>query len=152
MARSLLLATLLAFVAGASVGAALLFDYSTLEGVAGGGGAGADGPEPRLARGGVAIDVTNEGTRTMEVALEVRDARRQLVFDSQFEVGAGGTVRRNMISLAAGAYTISVTTEGTVVQAETFNTDSCVGNVQAVFRVHYDGRAASPRGSEVFCR
>ena len=150
MARSLLALTLLAFAAGATVGAALFFDTSALEGIRD--SVAPAEPTPRLAPGGVAIDVTNEGTRTVDVAIQVRDARRQLVFDSEFEVGAGGTVRRNMISLPAGAYTVSVTTQGTVVQAEGFETDDCQGNIQAVFRVHFDGRTASARGSEVSCR
>lgn len=148
MERRLAIRTALAAVLGLAVGAALFVDPATLDEATpelGGGEA------PRLAMGGVAIDVTNEGARRVEVEVDVRNAQDQRMFQSLFNVEPGATVRRNIVSLPAGAYLVRMTADLTVVQEEPFHTDDCAGRIHVAFRVARDAGAVAPRGSFSEC-
>ena len=88
---------------------------------------------PRLARGSVTLEVVNEGREALDVTLEVHDDEGQRVFRSEFSVGPGGTVRRNLHSPVAGAYETRILANGVALTPEPFHTDECDGSLAVTF-------------------
>lgn len=139
--------TLVAFAGGAVLGAALM--GPTLA---------TPQPEreapralPRLDQG-ASFEITNGGRQAASVELEVTGEGDAVVFKDAFQVGPGGTVRRNLVNLLEGRYDVRLAVDRDSVVTDGFSTRECAGPNVLRFRFEKTGGVVSVQSPDKSCR